>query len=365
MRAHAWYSMSLLLVGSASTAVQAQIFRSGSGDHGTREFLGFPVVLASPSIGFGLGGVAAWLFTPDSLTPASAVGVGGGFASSRSWGLGAAGHMHLAEDAWRGDAQALFSRQRYNFFGAGNAAGNAGQWIPIDQDDDGGQLELARRVLPHFYVGLRGTYTRLITSPDHSDEIGELADTVREQHHDVSAFVGPTLNYDTRDNEFDAQHGTYGHFVAQFANSSIGSTETFQSYHGSANQYIPVHHDQVVALRLFGCGVSGDVPVWQLCQFGDGADLRGYEAGRYRDRALVAGQGEWRTHVWRRFGAVAFAGVGEVAPAMSALNSSNLLASVGVGARYLAAHNPRINIGADYAWGKNGGAFYLRLGEAY
>jgi hypothetical protein len=42
-----------------------------------------------------------------------------------------------------------------------------------------------------------------------------------------------------------------------------------------------------------------------------------------------------------------------------------LLPAGGVGLRYLVWESWHVKVGADVAWGRNGAAFYLRLGEAY
>ena len=50
----------------------------------------------------------------------------------------------------------------------------------------------------------------------------------------------------------------------------------------------------VVALRASACQASDRTPLFDLCLFGANNDLRGYEVGRYRDRAMVAAQAEYR-----------------------------------------------------------------------
>ena len=95
------------------------------------------------------------------------------------------------------------------------------------------------------------------------------------------------------------------------------------------------------------------------------SDLRGYAGGRYRDKTMFTGQGEFRIPVFDRFGVVAFGGVGAVAPSFSAVAMDRLLPAGGAGLRYLLFEAYRVKVGADVAWGRNGASFYLRLGEAY
>ena len=83
------------------------------------------------------------------------------------------------------------------------------------------------------------------------------------------------------------------------------------------------------------CGVSTGGPFYDLCNYGQRGDLRGYEAGRYRDRALWALQAELRQHLFWRFGMVAFGGFGGTAPDIGHLGDAKSLPAAGAGLRFL------------------------------
>ena len=81
---------------------------------------------------------------------------------------------------------------------------------------------------------------------------------------------------------------------------------------------------------------------------------------------MFATQAELRVQFAPRWGGVVFAGVGQVAPGFSDMNSDNLLPAGGFGIRWMAAPENKVNIRADLAWGKGGDAlFYLSIGEAF
>jgi hypothetical protein len=88
-------------------------------------------------------------------------------------------------------------------------------------------------------------------------------------------------------------------------------------------------------MRLQGCSVGSDAPVWEYCLYGVNSDLRGYAGGQYRDKTMFTAQAEFRIPIVDRFGAVAFGGVGAVAPSFSAVAMNQLLPAGGVGERYL------------------------------
>jgi len=97
-----------------------------------------------------------------------------------------------------------------------------------------------------------------------------------------------------------------------------------------------------------GCATPGEAPYYALCKFGQGVDLWGYIGGQYRDAAMFATQAEFRWKFWKRFGMVAFAGVGEVAESASDFNTENLLPSAGLGIRFMLSEDHRLNLSVEH-----------------
>lgn len=112
--------------------------------------------------------------------------------------------------------------------------------------------------------------------------------------------------------------------------------------------------------------MGGDAPYYDLCMFGGESDaIRGYVGGQYRDDVSLTTQVEYRWRFYKKFGLVAFAGIGEVAPELGEMNTENILPSVGAGIRYRASEEQRVNLSIDYAVGKDSDAWYFRIGEAF
>lgn len=88
-------------------------------------------------------------------------------------------------------------------------------------------------------------------------------------------------------------------------------------------------------------------------------------AGQYRDKAMLTAQMEYRARLWKRWGMVAFGGVGTIAPEFDQFSWDELLPSVGGGLRYMISGKKRINLGVDFAVGRDTNAFYFRIGEAF
>jgi hypothetical protein len=62
---------------------------------------------------------------------------------------------------------------------------------------------------------------------------------------------------------------------------------------------------------------------------------------------------------------VTFVGGGTVAPAFDSLAFKDALPGGGAGLRFTVASRNRVNIRADYAWGKNSSPLYVGVAEAF
>lgn len=111
--------------------------------------------------------------------------------------------------------------------------------------------------------------------------------------------------------------------------------------------------------------VGDDVPFFGLSQLGQRSDIRGYIDGQYRDHLLLAAQAEYRRFFTPRWGAALFGGVGTVAPDFGELDPDDLLWAGGGGLRYRLSRRNPVSLRLDFAYGKDGPAWYLTMGEAF
>lgn len=105
---------------------------------------------------------------------------------------------------------------------------------------------------------------------------------------------GLLLQLDTRDNQFYSRKGLYDNAELQCNLTSLGSDRGYATQKASLNAYLPLGQRHVLALRAAACHASDDAPFFDVCLYGSGGDLRGYEAGRYREHAQLTLQGELR-----------------------------------------------------------------------
>jgi outer membrane protein assembly factor BamA len=252
------------------------------------------------------------------------------------------------------------------FYGIGEASASRQIFVPINED---GRFVLAQGLYgltKEFFVGLRYIDLRVTTTIDPSTLNSQFGLNLQpvELDHRTSA-LGPAIEYDSRDNQFEPSRGIYATAQLEFATPKLGGDVSYRSLRSQYAQYWRVLPDVVLAGQASICALDGDVPFTELCLYGTGNDLRGYTGGQYRDRSMYTVQGETRWQFAERWGAVLFAGIGSVANRFSDLLSVTQLPSAGVGLRWLASKQYKVNLSLDVAWGRDGSAVYLYIGEAF
>lgn len=323
-----------------------------------------PIPISNPTVGTGLAVVVMPFYHLGERSPLSNTAVAAGYTSSGSWGVGAAQSTRLRGDTMRLDGYLGIVDVRYRFFGTGSAAGEAGASVPIQQKGAAFVPELVFRIAGRGFLGLRYRGIRVDTALDTTEPPPEFASLRGLTLTVDSSGLGPVAVYDSRDNEMNPSSGIFASFRGNYARRDLGSDVDYETFTLAANLYRRLGHG-VLAVRGYACHASDDTPLFDLCFFGAGGDLRGYEAGRYRDRSMFAIQGEYRFPLRGRFGAVAFAGVGKVAPTFGDMGNEPSLPSVGAGLRWLAAETARVNLSVDVARGRDDTALYVYVKEAF
>lgn len=91
--------------------------------------------------------------------------------------------------------------------------------------------------------------------------------------------------------------------------------------------------------------------------------MRGYYEGRYRDKCEYDVTMELRQNIWGRVGAVAWAGVGSVAPKIDRFTSKHILTNFGIGYRWEFKKN--CNVRLDFGIGRGESSFIFNINEAF
>lgn len=181
----------------------------------------------------------------------------------------------------------------------------------------------------------------------------------------ISSGLGMLWVWDNRDHIFYPTRGGYHQARAIFYMKTMGSDFDFNRYQIDLRQYLPLSAKSVLALQGFGSIVRGEAPFYELSTLGGAGIMRGYYQGRYRDRTHLAGQVEYRTELWRRFGLVGFAALGDVSDKLSGFRMAEAKFAGGFGLRFKFNEAEKVNLRADIGFGKNTSGIYFSMEEAF
>ncbi|MCJ1959334.1 BamA/TamA family outer membrane protein [Novosphingobium mangrovi (ex Hu et al. 2023)] len=336
-----------------------------------KDLLIAPIPVSNPALGTGLAVTGVLYYNPKDEPTPWVTGVGAGYTSTDTWGAGFYHQMSFGQDRFRVAAMGGYGDARLNFYGIGPNAGDAG--VSVDLRNRGtsayldGEVRLFDKgLLSNLHVGARVSYLRIrssigIPTPNRPD----LNLPTIERRSTVSA-IGPSFTFDTRNHPFNPSKGVLVTGTWMFGADFLGSDFEHRKLELLSTGYFSLTDSTVLAVRKTACAVKGNAPFYDLCMFGKNGDLRGYEAGRYRDGATWAFQLEVRQRLTPKLGVVGFAGVGGIAASSGDIwKHSHTLASGGAGLRYLASKANNVNLRFDVAWGKDGAAYYFGIGEAF
>jgi hemolysin activation/secretion protein len=188
---------------------------------------------------------------------------------------------------------------------------------------------------------------------------------VRGSAGGLGSALGLVVSLDSRDNVINAYEGRFFEFSSYFFNQAFGGTFNFTSLNTTYNYYHSFRPGWILATNTRINLNFGEVPFLDMAKAGGEEMLRGYAANRYRDHHFVGSQVELRMPVYKRFGAVAFAGLGEVFRNPADIRADLLKYSFGGGLRYAMNKSERLNIRLDYGFGRGSSSFYFSVTEAF
>jgi hypothetical protein len=224
-----------------------------------------------------------------------------------------------------------------------------------------------RNVVSNWYAGLEidiqhlGRVNFENSGRDYDFPVGAQGST--------SSGIGAALVFDDRKNVLNVRKGNFLEAGFLTYSKALGSTFPFRSYLIDARLYRPLgRRNRVLAAQFLGTFMNGTVPFNNLAMLGGSELLRGYYQGRYRDKNLMAIQGELRwlpfgfSHRW---GGTVFAGLGTVAPTLSEFQKDKLRWTVGGGVRFLFFQRKDVYLRGDIGVTAEGTGIYFSLGEAF
>jgi hypothetical protein len=335
---------------------------------GPGAFVVAPLPISSPAIGSGVVPILGYIFPlsmKDKNSPPSVVGGAGLITNNGSSGFALGGDLYLKHATYRLKAGFVHGNIDYNIYGTGIASNFK---LPLQQTGEAFFAEFLRVIGWKFYLGPRFfTGHSIITlNPTKVTSVPIPPDL---GIHTTLRSMGVRLTRDTTLNRFYPTNGSFFTFTSDFVSQALGSKYSFQSYNVTFDKYQSLTKNQVLAYNGLFCATSGAPPFYGNCIYGTNNELRGYVAGRYFTRYSLATQLEYRLVLPKRFGLVAFGGIGGVIPGgnqlLQRVQSDHFLPAGGAGLRFQLSKVYHVNLRADIAQGVNDHTFSLGVGEAF
>lgn len=116
--------------------------------------------------------------------------------------------------------------------------------------------------------------------------------------------------FDNRDNYFNASKGRRISFAAQWGGHGLGGDYDFYKFTAEGRFYKGLGNGHILALRLMGGYIDGDVAYGNLFDLGGSNTLRGYEDDQFKGKKMYAVTLEYRFPIAKKVQGVLFTDAG-------------------------------------------------------
>ncbi|WP_229687990.1 BamA/TamA family outer membrane protein [Filimonas zeae] len=333
-----------------------------------KKLLAFPVVARSVETGWMFGGVACALFRidrKDTVARVSNIEALAMYSLNKQLLTVINGTIYFPNEKYILNHQLSYSYFPDKFWGIGQHAPDSLE-EPYQFKQYYVYLHGMRKLKKGLFAGAVYEMQKVMGVEYKSSGLFDKQQVAGRKGYLISGFGG-SITYDSRSDAFSPNKGTFLQMIAKYYHPAVGSDYTYTNIIQDVRQYIPVTRKQVLAVQLYNFMNLGDeIPLRSLAALGGSSLMRGYYAGRYRDKQLLALQAEWRVPVYGPFGFVAFGGAGDVARRAMDYDFKDLKLAYGAGIRFALSKKDKLNLRLDYGFtNKKDQGFYLQLGEAF
>ena len=325
-----------------------------------------PLIYYSPEtkLAFGGGGVLNFRAGRNKeQTRASTVWAFGTYNLARQFQVVVKPEIYFERNSFFLSGNLRYERTPQNFFGVGSDMPSTAEesYTPRIVNF---QVGVKKKFLGHLFAGVQYDFEQMTmekVEPGGMLEDGEIPGS----RGGLFSGFGVSLNWDTRDAVLSPRKGVFFQLTADTYGAMTGSDFAFTSLKLDCREYFLVAPSQVLALQAYIRSTAGEVPFHKLAFLGGESLMRGYYKGRFRDKAILAVQAEYRVTVTKRIGVVGFGGLANVFPAFAEFNLKTIKYSVGTGFRYMVNKREGTTLRMDMAWGKRTFGLYFTAQEAF
>jgi len=328
----------------------------------------FPVIASSIETGFDFGAAGSLTFRAnkkDTVTRTSSLQLITVYSTKKQFVSALNGTQYFNKEKYILMEQLSYSSFPDKYWGLGRNTPDLAE-EPYQFQQFYLYLHLLRKVAPHLFVGGLLEYQNVWNIKYIPGGLFDQENIAGRNGYKV-AGLGTSITYDNRNNAFAPDKGVYAQFYFNHFSSLFGSDFNFTNFVLDLRKFIQVKKNQVLALQLYSFNNSGgEVPIRSLAALGGSSRMRGYYEGRYRDYEMFVLQSEYRLQLSKRFGMVAFGGIGNVSDKLKNMGLESTKYSYGAGFRFTLNKSEKLNIRIDYGFGSGiNRGFYLQFGEAF
>ena len=321
---------------------------------------------------FGVGAIYSfYVDRKDTANRSSNFSTTATYSTKRSYNFSLLGDAWTTGNRYHFLEEIRFKKLPFSFYGIGNNTNTA------DEDKLVQQLiklnfDLEKSIAEHAYTGVSLGFEDYAFNAKTPNGILNSGKTILGKDGGHVIYVGLSQSYDTRNSNNYPTKGFFGRVTYQYAPNIFGG----QNFNGSKiglnlRNFWRVGNKFVLGTQgIFNNVLSKNTPFYLLPQLGNDEIMRGYYAGRYRDKNLLALQAELRYRYNNRFGAVIFAGTGTVW-GISNFSVDTFKPSLGGGLRYFYDPAKGLSVRVDYGFGekrpteKRQSGLYISVAEAF
>ncbi|MBO5962393.1 MAG: BamA/TamA family outer membrane protein [Alistipes sp.] len=316
-----------------------------------------PTLYYSPSTSVGLAVMATGRYRLDKQNrtiPASDFSLYATASLTGYYRVGVQGRNIFRNDNQRLIYNAEFYSMPTSFWGIGYDAAMSNAAMRYLASRTIVDVRFLQKVAKGLYLGIGADFNY------HFGRFGGKRDFVSESDF-VARLNGENIAYnatgislyaefDTRDIPTNPQRGVYLALQAKARPQVLNNVgETLWGGRLTFDYYQRLWRGAVLALDLRGEMNSQGTPWIYNAAIGGLQTMRGYYAGRFNDLCAVTLQAELRQNIYKRLGAVAWGGAGNVFHDFQSFSWDETLPTYGVGLRYEVRKG--VNLRLDYGFG--------------
>ena len=324
-------------------------FRNGS-------FLAVPIPFSNPTIGSGVAGGAAWLYTTDPESNTSSIGFGGFRTDNGSEGFAFGADLNLNANRYKLSVLAGSLDLKYDFTAGGLD-------LPLEQSGDLYKIDLSYGLTKEFSIGFGLQYAKTAISTNFGGVLPPEVSTALNL--DVFKY-GLIAEWDRRDSDLYPTTGSLVTLDAFRGEVTGGRGQDYAKAVLQGSYFQPgLGPGSVLAVSGTLCRTSEKAPFFDACSIGLTDGLRGFSVTEYLGSSLVSAQAEYRGRIGNsRWGYVAFGGAGRVNEIVSSLSGTH--AAAGVGIRYRLSKSLPVDFSFDATTNNDGEQlYYVFVGQSF